>query len=85
LKEANTLSPEAITAVLQKSLVFSGLSDAELAGLSRLAGVRRLGEGEYAFWEGDTPDYFYILISGRIKVSKHSSQGKEVIIAFFVR
>ena len=36
--------------------------------------------GQHAFWEGDAPDYFYILISGRIKVLKHSSQGKEVII-----
>jgi CRP-like cAMP-binding protein len=83
LKDANTLSSEAITAALKKSLVFSGLSDTELAGLSRLAGVRHLEAGQYAFWEGDAPDYFYILISGRIKVLKHSSQGKEVIIAFF--
>jgi len=83
LKDADTLSPEALTAALKKSLVFSGLSDAELAGLSRLAAARRLEAGQYAFWEGDDPDYFYILISGRIKVLKHSSQGKEVIIAFF--
>jgi CRP/FNR family transcriptional regulator len=83
LKDTNTLSPEAITAALKKSLVFSGLSGVELAGLARLAGVRCLEEGEYAFWEGDAPDYFYILVSGRIKVLKHSSQGKEVIIAFF--
>jgi CRP/FNR family transcriptional regulator len=83
LKDDSTLSPGAITAALKKSLVFSGLSDAELAGLSRLAVARRLEAGQYAFWEGDTPDYFYILISGRIKVLKHSSQGKEVIIAFF--
>ncbi len=59
------------------------MSDAELAGLSRLAAARRLEAGQYAFWEGDAPDYFYILITGRIKVLKHSSQGKEVIIAFF--
>ena len=83
MKDTSALSPEAITAALKKSLVFSGLSDAELAGLSRLAGARRLDTGQYAFWEGDVPDYFYILISGRIKVLKHSSQGKEVIIAFF--
>ena len=83
MKDANTLSPEAITAALKKSLVFSGLSDTELAGLSRLAAARHLEAGQYAFWEGDAPDYFYILISGRIKVLKHSSQGKEVIIAFF--
>jgi CRP-like cAMP-binding protein len=83
LKESSKLSPEAITAALKKSLVFSGLSDAEMVGLSQLAGVRRLEEGEYAFFEGDAPDYFYILIAGRIKISKHSSQGKEVIIAFF--
>lgn len=68
---------------LKQALIFSSLSESDLAELSRLASERSFKAGEYVFWEGDAPGYFYILVEGRIKVLKHSSSGKEVIIAFF--
>ncbi|MFC1994229.1 Crp/Fnr family transcriptional regulator, partial [Chloroflexota bacterium] len=37
----------------------------------------------YVFWDGDDPNWFYIVADGRIKVLKYSSSGKEFIIAFF--
>ncbi len=69
--------------MLKRSLIFSSLKDSELAELSRLAIERSLKTGEFVFWEEDAPDYFYVVIEGRIKVLKHSSSGKEFIIAFF--
>jgi CRP/FNR family transcriptional regulator len=69
--------------VLRQSLIFSSLSDEELAGLSRLASERRVRADEFVFWEGDAPDYFYVVVAGRIKVVKHTSSGKEFIVAFF--
>ncbi len=68
---------------LKRTFIFSSLSKAELVELSRLAVKRSFNAGEYIFWEGDAADYFYIVLEGRIKVSKFSSLGKEVIIAFF--
>jgi len=44
---------------------------------------RRFQAGAPIFWEGDSGEYLYIVADGRVKVSKVSSQGKEVIIAFF--
>ena len=38
---------------------------------------------EFIFWDGDAPEWFYIIAEGRVKVVKHSSLGKEFIIAFF--
>jgi CRP/FNR family transcriptional regulator len=38
---------------------------------------------EFVFWDGDAPDSFYLLAEGKLKVIKHSSLGKEFIIAFF--
>ncbi len=35
------------------------------------------------FWEGDAPDQFYVVSSGRVKVLKHSSLGKEFVVGFF--
>ena len=69
--------------ILKQSLIFSVLSEDELAGLGDLAIQRSYKPGEYVFWEGDAPEWFYIVAEGRIKVLKHSSQGKDFIIAFF--
>ena len=38
---------------------------------------------EFIFWDGDAPEWFYIVAEGKVKVLKHSSLGKEFIIAFF--
>lgn len=70
-------------AVLRHSLIFSGLDDKELDELARLSMERHFNEGEFVFWEGDAPDWFYIIAEGRIKVVKHASSGKEFIVAFF--
>ena len=69
--------------ILKQSLIFSGLNDDELVELGGLAIERSFLPGEFVFWEGDAPEWFYIVAEGRIKVLKHSSQGKEFIIAFF--
>ena len=69
--------------VLKHSPIFSGLGEEELAELAGLAVERRLRPGESVFWEGDAPEWFYMVAGGRIKVSKMSSLGREFIIAFF--
>ena len=68
---------------LKRSLFFSSLSNRELAGLSQLAIERSFEPGEFILWEGDAPDWFYMVAEGRVKVLKHSSLGKDFIIAFF--
>jgi CRP-like cAMP-binding protein len=69
--------------ILKRAPIFSSLSDDELEALSRLAIERDFTPDESIFWEGDTPTWFYIVTEGRVKVIKHSSTGKEFIIAFF--
>ena len=69
--------------ILRRSFIFSKLSDDELSELTNLAIERSLTPGEFVFWDGDAPDWFYMVIEGKVKVLKHSSLGKEFIIAFF--
>ena len=69
--------------ILKKTFVFSGLADDELDELAELTTERKVAPDEYIFWEGDAPEWFYIVAKGRIKVLKHSSLGKEFIVAFF--
>jgi len=68
---------------LRRALMFSGLAGGELERLALTAVERRIKAGEYAFWEGDAPDWFYVVADGRIRVIKHSPSGKDFIIAFF--
>ncbi len=75
--------PTEKTQILKKSLIFSSLNEEELSGLVDLAVERSFQPDEFIFWEDDEPDYFYVITRGRIKVVKHSSSGKEFIIAFF--
>ncbi len=69
--------------VLKQSFIFSSLNEDELAELAGLAIERSFVPGEFIFWDGDAPEWFYIIAEGRVKVVKHSSLGKEFIIAFF--
>ncbi len=71
------------TQILRQSSIFHTLNDDELVELSRLAIEHRFAPDEFIFWEGDTPDWFYIIAEGKVKVLKYSSLGKEFIIAFF--
>ncbi len=69
--------------VVRQSFIFSRLNDRELAELAKLAVERSFKAGEFIFWEGDDPDWFYIMAEGQVKALKHASTGKEFIIAFF--
>ncbi len=69
--------------ILRNSSIFSSLNDDELAELAGLATERSLTPDEFVFWDGDAPEWFYIVAEGKVKVLKHSSLGKEFIIAFF--
>ena len=78
-----TMDSNARKDVIKRSLIFSGLSQVELTELAGLAVERGFKADEFIFWEGDNPDYFYLIVDGKIKVLKHASSGKEFIIAFF--
>ena len=69
--------------ILREAFIFSSLTDDELGELANLAIERRFMSNEFIFWDGDAPDWFYIIAEGKVKVSKHSSLGREFIIAFF--
>ena len=69
--------------ILKQSLIFSTMNEGELTELSRFANERKFNPDKFVFWEGDDPDWFYIIADGKIKLLKHSSSGREFIIAFF--
>ncbi|MFC1847527.1 Crp/Fnr family transcriptional regulator [Chloroflexota bacterium] len=69
--------------ILKQSPIFSSLNDDELAELANLSIERSFRTNEFIFWDGDAPEWFYIIAEGKVKVLKHSSSGREFVIAFF--
>ncbi len=69
--------------ILGKSSIFASLDNDELNALAALSVERKLRTDEFVFWEGDAPEWFYIVAGGRVKVLRQTSSGKEFIIAFF--
>ena len=69
--------------ILKGSFIFSSLNDDELGELANLAIERSFMSNEFVFWDGDDPEWFYVVAEGQVKVLKHSSLGREFIIAFF--
>lgn len=69
--------------LLRQSLLLSALEEKDLGELADLAVERCFGSGEFIFWEGDSPEWFYMVERGKVKMLKHSSLGKEFLIAVF--
>ncbi len=60
--------------------LFQGLSEDQTAQLHALAMKRLVIRGQQVFFEGDKAVGFFILLAGRVKISKLSPEGKEQIL-----
>jgi len=60
---------------------FARLNEDVLAELSRFALARRFGRGDVLFLEGALNDGLYLLRSGRVRIYKTSSEGREQVLA----
>jgi len=70
--------------VLKRSNFFFSVSDATQKEIYRLFTADKYKRDDYIFFEGDQPDWFYIVKEGRVKLVKHSNTGKDVILQVFV-
>jgi CRP/FNR family transcriptional regulator len=73
----------AIDEVLRGVALFRALSSDDRARLAEVSAVRSYDKGEALFAEGDPSDFLYTVLSGRVKVVKAISSGKEVILEIF--
>lgn len=67
--------------ILSSSAVFSVLNKNLLAYISDLAEKRTYAEGDFIFKEGDLPDYCYLIIAGRIEISRNYGGKKKGVVA----
>jgi CRP-like cAMP-binding protein len=67
--------------VLKKAPLFARLDDEAANALSAAMGTIRLAKGEVLFHEGDSEDRLYVVVSGKIKLGRSGSAGRENLIA----
>ncbi len=66
--------------VLKKIGLFKDLSDNELKELAPYLSIAIYRKRETIFSEGEPPEWFYIVKSGKVKITKLSHEGKELIL-----
>ena len=67
--------------VLRSAPLFRELDDEAAAALRASMMEVRLGRGEVLFREGDTGDRVFVVIEGKVKLGRTSSDGRENLLA----
>lgn len=65
---------------LAKISYFTALSEAEQKKLASLFREKKARRGKVIFYEGDSPDFLYLVKEGKVKVSKLSPEGKITVL-----
>ena len=67
--------------VLRQAPLFSALDDEAMTALRTSMAETRLRRGEVLFSEGDTGDKLYVVLDGKVKLGRTSSDGRENLLA----
>jgi CRP/FNR family transcriptional regulator len=68
------------TDLLRRCPLFAGLREEELKRIRAIANLKQVGKREILFSDGEEAKGFYVILSGKIKLYKISSEGKEQIL-----
>lgn len=68
--------------IIKSIALFSSLTPEEIADIGPKVIIKRFKKNEVILHEEDTNEYMYIVVNGKVKVSKCTPDGNEVILAF---
>lgn len=66
--------------VIRPLALFERMSDADLDAFLSHASTRRVPQGEAVFKQGEIAESFFLLISGRLKVTQVTGDGQQIIV-----
>jgi CRP/FNR family transcriptional regulator len=66
--------------ILMALPVFAGLSERDWEKVSDLFSERQYQKDDYIFLEGEAPEALFIIKTGKVKVLRHSTDGKDVVL-----
>ena len=72
---------ESAEAVLKKTPLFAGLTEAELRALAARATKKKYDRGQLLFGEGDPCAGLFLVASGKVRIFKLSAAGREQVLA----
>ncbi|MDA8169691.1 MAG: Crp/Fnr family transcriptional regulator [Nitrospiraceae bacterium] len=65
---------------LKKIGIFQGMSEEDLKSIAPRFKTEKSKKRDILFSEGDPPGWFYIVLEGKVKITKLSQEGKEIIL-----
>jgi CRP/FNR family cyclic AMP-dependent transcriptional regulator len=68
--------------ILKSIPFFAGLSDKELSDLNNVISRKSFSRNEIILMEQDTPNYMYVIFSGKVKVVQISIEGREKLLTY---
>jgi CRP/FNR family transcriptional regulator len=75
--------PDTLDDALRRTTIFRRLTPEDRQRLAAVSRVREYGRGDPLFGEGDPSDFLYTVVTGRVKISKMTVRGTEVILEIF--
>lgn len=60
--------------------IFNTLSDADAKAIQKYVRIERHGKKDMIITEGDPPDWLYVVLEGKVKITRISEEGKEIIL-----
>lgn len=66
--------------MLKKIAIFRELSNADLLNLEKNLTIQTFKKRQIIFNEGEEARWFYLLLQGKVKISKSSADGKEIVL-----
>lgn len=72
---------EGVHETLSRAGIFQGVDPVAVANLTKEMETVRFPRGATIFEEGDPGDRLYIIISGKIKLARHASDGRENLLS----
>lgn len=66
--------------ILQALPFFAGLSERDWEKVVDLFSERQYRKDDYIFLEGEAPEALYVIRTGKVKVLRHSTDGKDVVL-----
>lgn len=82
-KPDQEMTTNRIVKVMSAAPIFKGLNVEQLESIRYISITKDCAKGQTIFSEGDDGNGFYIIVSGRVKIYKASSDGKEQILHIF--
>jgi CRP-like cAMP-binding protein len=77
------MSAAEIDEAIRRSLVFRRLSAEDRERLGAVSRLKNIPKGARIFAEGDPSDFFFTILSGRVKIFKMTPSGKDIILEIF--